>query len=215
VNHDAVVTQTQGGGSSIAYSRLVAIDFMIMPLSRYVAGDYVPPAMQLAWDMGLPYTIFGPEGTKQYPQGVPFGGPEAPARREQIVDAIIAELRALPAPVPTQLWDERSQAEPCFHRVDPTSFGAVLDEAARRGRGFLGVFGRKQSHLLGLLLLPCTFDEPFEMQSPLTVQTGSCTRALQELTSTRWSEACASAVETLREALDDAVRLRLPLIIDV
>ena len=193
----------------------MAIDFMVMPLSRYIAGDFVTPSMQYSWDMGVAYVIVGPEGTKECPQGVPFGGPGAAAYREAIHDLLVADLQKLPAPIPSQLWDERSPAEPCFHRVDPTSYGALLEEASQRGRGFLGIIGRKPSHLGAMLLLPCTFDTPFSMVSPIAFDTASAPRALHQLRSTRWSDACASAVETLGEALDDAVRLGFPLIVDM
>jgi hypothetical protein len=57
----------------------VAIDFMVMPLSRYLSGDFITPAMRVAWDQGVPYTIVSPDGTRELPPGLPFGGADAPA----------------------------------------------------------------------------------------------------------------------------------------
>jgi hypothetical protein len=194
----------------------MAIDFMVMPLSRYIAGDFVSPAMRFAWDMGLPYTIFGPSGERQIPQGVPFGGPDASARREAIVEMVLGDLRALPA-IENSLWDERSAAEPAFHRVDPTSYGALLEEAARpHKRGPFGIFGSAPAatHLGTMLLVPCDVAATFAMTSPFMWQVGSTPRALRELSSKTWSAKAASAADTLRAALEDAVRLGLPMIVD-
>jgi hypothetical protein len=33
----------------------MAIEFLVMPLSRYLAGDFVTPAMRSAWQCGAPY----------------------------------------------------------------------------------------------------------------------------------------------------------------
>ena len=194
----------------------MAIDFMIMPLSRYIAGDFVSPSMQLAWDMGTAYTIFGPEGAKQYPPGVPFGGPDAAERRMRIVDEI---RRGSPASCPRPCRHDSGTSarrrSPASTGSIPASFGALLEEASKRSRGFLGIFGKKPSHLAALLMLPCPFDAPFPMDSPISCDVSSVPRALAELRSTTWSAPCASAVETLGEALDDAVRLQLPLVVDL
>ena len=32
----------------------MAIDFMVMPFSRYVVGDFITPVMRYAWEQGLP-----------------------------------------------------------------------------------------------------------------------------------------------------------------
>lgn len=45
----------------------MAIDFMVMPLSRYLVGDYVTPVMRMAWDQGIRYTITTQEGTRTLP----------------------------------------------------------------------------------------------------------------------------------------------------
>ncbi|MDC3960894.1 hypothetical protein [Polyangium jinanense] len=195
----------------------MAIDFMVMPLSRYIAGDFISPAMRTAWDAGLPYSLLGPHGMLQIPKDTPFGGPDAPARREAILEMLLGDLRALPA-IGDASWDERSAAEPAFHRVDPGSYEALLEEAARpRKRGPFGLFGTAPSavvHLGMTLLVPCDLAAPIEMSSPFERRVGSTPRALQELSSRPWSTRAASAVETLRAALQDAARLGLPMIVD-
>lgn len=67
----------------------MAIDFMVMPMSRYITGDYVTPTMRFAWSQGLPYTIVSPDRQREIPHGSPFGGNDAPARRNQVVGMIV------------------------------------------------------------------------------------------------------------------------------
>jgi hypothetical protein len=43
----------------------VAIDFMIMPISRYIAGDFITPIMRFCWEQGTPYFVFGPDGKRE------------------------------------------------------------------------------------------------------------------------------------------------------
>src|SRR4029079_1472207 len=101
---------------------LMAIDFMILPLSRYISGDFITPIMEHFWKQGVPYSIFGPDRQRQLPPGVPFGGADAPNRRTEILGMLAEDLSALPPPIPSQLWDERSNAPLAFHRVDPDSY---------------------------------------------------------------------------------------------
>jgi len=194
----------------------MAVDFMVMPLSRYIAGDFISPAMRLAWDAGLPYSLIGPDGTRQIPKDLPFGGPDAPARREAIMEMLLGDLRALPL-IESSLWDERSASEPAFHRVDPRSYEALLEEAAQpQRRGPFGIFGSAPAamHVGTTLLLPCDFAATFAMSSPFLRQVGSTPRALKELSGRAWSAMAASAAETLRAALQDAARMGVPMIVD-
>jgi hypothetical protein len=193
----------------------MAIDFMVMPMSRYISGDFVTPTMLFAWSQGLPYTVVSPEGTREVAPGSPFGGDDAPARRTQVVEMVLEDLRALPGEIATNLWDERSDAEPRFHRVDPKSYQALLDHFAPKPRS-LWKFrkGSSASHCLSQLLVPCEFNDPIPMVSPFERTAGAVTRALKELASSRCPPEAVSAAETLRNALTDALELRLPVIID-
>ncbi|MDI1451095.1 hypothetical protein [Polyangium sp. 6x1] len=197
----------------------MAIDFMIMPLSRYISGDFITPTMRLAWDQGVPYSIFGPDGRKDYPAGEPFGGASAPQRRAAIQTILQEDLRALPPNVACQLWDEQSNVEPRFHRVDPTSYQALVEQAAsKKVRPSLFGFLKRQRpatpHVTATLFLPCEFDEIFAMSSPFDRITGSMQRSLQELSSNTWGADAQNARETFSEALRDAMEARLPMIVD-
>ena len=188
----------------------MAIDFMIMPFSRYVVGDYVTPVMRHAWEQGLSYGIVTPEGTRQLPKDVPFGGPDAPMLRQGALPMLAEDLAAHRLP----LWDEASNAEPRFHRVDPASCGVLLETAPAQ-TSFFGLFKRSApTHLTAGVFLPCDFEKPFDMTSPLEQPVGSLPRALAELNSRKWPDAAQSAVVTLRDALNDAAALKLPMIVD-
>jgi hypothetical protein len=194
----------------------MAIDFMVMPMSRYIAGDFVTPTMRFAWSQGLPYTIVSPDGKRDVPPGLPFGGGDAPARRSQVVEMVLDDLRTLPREIAAQLWDERSGAEPRFHRVDPKSYEALLAHfAAKPTRSLWGIRkGTRASHCASALLLPCEFENPIAMVSPFERTAGAVSRALNELASSRCPPEAASAAETLRDALTDSLELQLPVIVD-
>lgn len=198
------------------YESQMAIDFMIMPISRYITGDFITPNMRFSWDQGIPYSILGPDGKKDFPKDTPFGGPGGPKHRAKIFDMLATDLGQLPTPIPDRLWDERSAVEPRFHRVDPAGYQVLLDEAAKAKKSFLGL-PRKAgttTHLTASLFLPCAFDTPFGMSSPLERPTGSTVRALEELAASQWPEGASNAVCTLREALTEATELKLPMIVD-
>jgi hypothetical protein len=194
----------------------MAIDFLVMPMSRYITGDFVTPTMRFAWSQGLAYTIVSPDGNREIPPGSPFGGRDAPARRSQVVEMVLEDLRTLPGEIIAQLWDEHSGAEPRFHRVDPESYEALLAHfAAKPTRSFWGLRkAASASHCASALLLPCEFENPIAMVSPFERTAGAVSRALKELASSRCPPEAASAAETLRSALTDALELRLPVIVD-
>jgi hypothetical protein len=197
----------------------MAIDFMIMPLSRYISGDFITPAMRFALEQGVPYSIVGPEGRKDYPAGEPFGGASAPERRAAIQTMLQEDLKKLPPDVVRQLWDEQSNVEPRFHRVDSASYSALIAQAASKKvrTSLFGILKREQPvapHVTANLLIPCEFDEIFAMSSPFNRITGSMPRALQELASNAWAAEAQIACETLSEALKHATHSRLPMIVD-
>jgi hypothetical protein len=110
----------------------MAIDFMVMPVSRYLAGDFVTPAMAMSWKIGVPYRIVGPEGTREFPPEQPFGGPDAPARRRSLIQAVVDAMA--PAFGGTLPWNEASEAVPRFERVDAGSFQALCEHAMNLAR---------------------------------------------------------------------------------
>jgi len=194
----------------------MAIDFMVMPMSRYITGDFVTPTMRFAWSQGLPYTIVTHDGTHEVPLGSPFGGTDAPTRRARVIEMVLEDLRALPREIATQLWDEHSVVEPRFHRVDTASYEALLAHFARKATpSFWGL--RKAvgaSHCTSTLLLPCEFKQPIAMVTPFERTAGAVNGAFEELASGKYPHEAASAAETLRAALADSLELKLPIIVD-
>ncbi|MFY1825262.1 hypothetical protein ACN47A_05060 [Myxococcus fulvus] len=195
----------------------MAIDFMVLPISRYIVGDFITPAMRSAWESGVPYSIIGPEGSRQLPEGLPFGGPEAPVRRASVIGMLVEDLRQLPGAVPNSLWDERSDAEPRFHRVDPASYEALVEAARKPIKSFLGFRKRGEGeriHVAATLFLPCDFEEAFEMATPLRRLTGSTFRALEALERRDWPDTAKAAADSLRAALVDSREHKVPMIVD-
>ena len=172
----------------------MAIDFMIMPLSRYLSGDFVTPTMAFAWQQGLPYSLFGPDGRRDIPKDMPFGGADAPTSRARFVPMILDDLKK--------------------------SYESLIEEANTRVArpSFLGFLKRKTAgvtHIAASVFLPITFDVPFDMPVVFERVAGSAHVALRELEAGGWSDSTSSARDTLLDALRDAVRLRLPMIVDV
>ena len=127
--------------------------------------------MRFFWSQGIPYTLMlAGHPPKQLPPDQPFGGPEAPSKRKAFLASgmLSANLARYPAPIPANLWDEASPKEPRFHRVDPRSYGALLEESRdatwkRTTSSWLGLLNRTtthRSHLAAQILFPVAFDEP-------------------------------------------------------
>jgi hypothetical protein len=193
----------------------MAVDFMVMPLSRYIAGDFVTPVMQYAWQQGVPYFIFGPDGKREFPPDTPFGGPGASEHRLKIQTLLDEDLRQLPTEITNALWNERSSAESCFHRVESASYAQLVEFSARPKRSLFGLIRKPTaSHLTASLFLPCQFSVAFDMKSPFERRTGSALQALEELKTGHWPQETTNAVETLRVAFTDAIELKLPMIVD-
>jgi hypothetical protein len=162
----------------------MAIDFMIMPFSRYLSGDFITPAMTFAWAQGVPYAIVGPDGVRKIEKGSLLGGPDAAARRQAMIPMLSEDLDRLPSPISSKLWNEASSAEPRFHRVDPQSYGALCEEAASKRNG--GLFGflkspSKAAHVTAAVFLPCEIDMPFPMPVIFERMAGSVPAALLAL----------------------------------
>ena len=198
----------------------MAIDLMIMPLSRYWTGDFVTPAMRECWAQGLPYAIVTPGAPMRHlPPGIPFGGADAPSQRAASLPLLLENLQQLPFNIPARLWDEASSSEPRFHRVDPISLEALQAEAHRhlekRPSSLGRLFGRASysSHLLNAsLFLPAPFSEVFVTAD---IPTGSLHTLRTELGSRSWSQPCQAALSSWLGAIRDAFALRLPLIVDM
>ncbi len=201
----------------------MAVDFFVMPISRYLAGDFTTPVMRLAWSLGKPYSLIGVT-VREIPIGEPFGGVTSPQRRQHFLSPgmLLDDLGKYPSSVRDHLWDEGSAAEPRFHRVDVHSYGALIEENRNAMRtahsswsGLRKKADKQRSHLAAQLFLPIDFDEPFLTEHVFEGWlAGSVSTALHQLSEGKGSQSSEFARETLRQALTDAAELRLPMIVD-
>ena len=196
----------------------MAIDFVAMPLSRFIAGDFVSPSMQQAWDRGAICECVADGGTRELIKGTPWGGAAAPHRRRDLFGPLDDWLRNLPEMIPDQLWNERSDEAPRFFRVDEASYRALHKQATTRSkpeRSLLGFLKKTpvSGHAGAALLIPCAFDAPFEMTAPLKRRTGSSSAAVRELTDAKWSKEAMPARDALLAALEVSIALKLPLLV--
>ena len=194
----------------------MAIDLLVMPLSRYFSGDYMTPAMRVFWQAGKPYAVIGPKGRRELAPGQPFGGPDAPSQRAHLLQKLIPDVfQKLAAETTDSPWDDHSDAEPCFHRPSNEGFAALMKEAVLRSRPGKWPWSRKpaSSHLARAAIhVPVRFATPLAVADKII---GSLPMLESELTSQEWPDAAADAVERLEAAIADATRLRLPLIVDM
>lgn len=164
--------------------------------------------MTFAWDQGLPYSVFTPAGRHDIAKNTPFGGPAASASRARFAPMLLDDLADLRSTLGATLWDEASAAAPRFHRVEPTSYESLLQEA--KGRTSDGA-----AHLAAMVFFPATFAAPFDMPVVFERRAGSAPAALRELERGKWAVAATSARDTLVAALRDATSLHLPMIVDL
>jgi hypothetical protein len=179
----------------------MGLELFVMPLSRYWAGDYITPTMRMAWrEFGHPYIVTRPNKPPLVlPEGTPWGGGDAPAKR-RAMHALVAEtLAAWRRGLGDFTLDEESNAEPRFWRPLPRSWQALI---ALTG---------SQSHLRhGRIFLPCDFQE---MACTKSYTLASLPVARRELAAIR---DCAprDAADELDGALSAAEELAFPLIVD-
>lgn len=192
----------------------MAVDLMVLPLSRYWAGDFITPAMREAWRMGTPYAIVRPhQPLQQLPPDVPFGGPGAPAERRRLLEVVGDVQRQLGI-----AWDDGSDAEPEFYRVDPipwSEFSGFALKLDRKPGLFARLAGRKPvfAHLAhATILLPGRLPELVAGDGFVI---GSLSQAQTELASTPWPSGAIGAASAFKQAAAAARRLRLPLIVDM
>jgi len=192
----------------------VAVDLFVLPLSRYIAGDYITPMMRACWAQGLPYEIVGPQGTRALPPDVPVGGPGAGEHRARIQEMLHEDLLKLPAAISGQLWDERSELEPRFHRLSHTEYGRLCELAQGR-KGFFGFGSSPQlPELEASWFAPQEFDGAFEVEEPLRGRVASAPALLRALEGARIPTDMQGVVQVFRAALQDSVECRWPLVID-
>jgi hypothetical protein len=197
----------------------MAIDLLIMPLSRLWSGDYITPAMRQAWDLGVPYRIVRPnQEIQEFASGTPYGGEDAPTKRKEYIVLARRYITQLPQGISKYAWDESSSVEPEFYRLDPKSFGSLLEEAqekiSKSQSLFQRVTGRSPCipHLPSAeAFFPVPFQHVFELDRK---RIGSLVMLKSELEKTVWSQRVEPSLGILREGVEKALHLRFPMFID-
>lgn len=216
----------------------MAVDVLVMPLARYVTGNYVTPFMERVWAQQGVYKILRPgltgeEVLEEIPPGVPFGGLEAEARCAAI-SAELAQCLTQHPELAAALWDE--SAEPAFFgRVGHEPLWSLRWQAAALAEPKPSLLRRIARRLLGRraaapaatfaeanVFVPSVFDEPFELEAPQDLgvyDCGSLPRLVDELAllavSVEADTPEAHVLSTLITAAETAGQRRLPLILDL
>ena len=211
----------------------MAVDVLVMPLARYVTGNYVTPAMEQAWAEFGVYRVGRPGAVEDIPPGVPLGGVQAPARCDAIAAELQRQLNALPE-VAGAMWDETAEAT-YFQRVEHEPLLALRWQAAALAEEPPSLLRRMARRLMGRraaapaialaaanVFVPGVFDEPFELEAPQDLgvyDCGSLARLVDELASLAVSVEAgtpeAQVLGTLVTAAEIASQRRLPLILDL
>ena len=98
-----------------------------------------------------------------------------------------------------------------------TLYEALVEEARKPVKSFLGIRKRSdghRAHVAATLFLPCDFDAPFKMVTPLQRLTGSTFRAMDALDRVHWPANAKAAAESLRAALMNSWESKVPMIVD-
>jgi hypothetical protein len=179
----------------------MGVELFVMPLSRYVAGDYITPTMRTVWrDFGHPYIVTRPNKPPLViPEGVPYGGPGAPAKRRRALAAMPQALASWRGELGDFTLDEESEAEPRCWRPAPASWRELIEVTGPR------------SHLrLGTVYLPCDFAEPVLSGRFVLASRPAASRELAAIR----GRATRDAADELGAALRAAAELSLPMIVD-
>lgn len=192
----------------------MSIELLVLPLSRYLSGDYISPAMRAAWDLGSDYVRVSPnEPPLRIPAGQVLGGAAAAARRAEILPMVVDMQRNVTGRV--DAWDERVGGDTPGFILDPVAFEALSRDALATERTsiFKALMRTAQaSHLgRGQFFLPHPFRHVLDQGGWMLA---SLPRARQELQDVMWSADALPAVTVLTEAISLACKVRLPLVLD-
>jgi len=184
----------------------MAIEVLIMPLSRYWAGDYVTPGMQRALDPSAPRYKAPARRFSRHDASLP-GGPERAAQeRTQLLEKRIPQLiRNFPYEASSG-WIETSETEPLFFELERAGYEHVLMD------GQDASFDHMPHLLTASIFLPPRFVRTFEREG---LQYGSIPVLTGELRKVSWSRDAEQTAALFAHASTEALRLNLPLFVDL
>ncbi len=202
----------------------MAVDVLVMPLSRYFSGHYITPAMELAWREQGVYAYGRPGDIQEIPPGVPLGGLPAAAHANQLRAALASRFAELAQPLGYP-WGERESGPIYFQRLEHDAFLELRWQATvaleKKPRWWNRLLGRKPAacHLAAAtVFLPVNFAAPVEISASDDwdeFECGSLPRLIRELSQVSASADVAETTQTLQAAAWMAMEERLPLILDL
>lgn len=186
---------------------LLGIELMIMPLSRYWAGDYITPTMREVYTAGCDFTIIRPgEPAQTLERWSPFGGLNAPQERISLISFVTTLMKRMPRGIPDQLWDEASNFNPWIHKFDRREISRFFYFAIK------ALKVESSSHLAtAKLFLPVDFPYVLNWED---FYFGSLHQLQRELESIPVRADTEKVYMIFDEAVRMAISARLPLIYD-
>jgi hypothetical protein len=158
--------------------------------------------------MNTPYRLVRPDGIQEYPPGIPVGGQDASAERMRLIPIVENFISQLPNRIVDSMWDESSDIEPIFHRLDTDAFESLMQEASEADKQ-----DGAMVHLVSARIIPpAPFDDAFIAND---IAFGSLTVLKSGTAKFAWSARSQVAVSTFRLAIKVAEDFRLPLIVDM
>ena len=110
----------------------MAVDLLVMPLSRYWSGSYITPEMRAAWAKNGTCQIARVDGADEtLKENTPIGGEDAYERWARLRDAIPTYLASLPYDVANEDWPESDPQEPFISSIPHPDYGAYLEIARK------------------------------------------------------------------------------------
>lgn len=169
------------------------VDLFVMPLSRYRTGDYTPQVASC-------------RASTDPANCQPAGGSKAPRARRELLRTrgFQQTLSAIEERIMEPLWDEKSKIEPRRYALSSRHLQRLRIETT------MLVTGTQLHFVDAEVFIPAAFAIPFEADG---IVLGSLPMLREELQAIRFSPRILDAAAMMRRAIDDAIRLRLPLII--
>lgn len=200
--------------------QLVAVELLVMPLSRYWSGDFVSEAMRTAWSLGSPYIAVTPGGQILRREGETFGGAGADAVRRDLLKGMQAVFETVPgAEHGRRLWNEDSDASITGSSMTHEAYGALIDIASSVldapvpwFKKLMGVQGTISHLAHATYFLPVHFDRPYERGG---WRMGSLPQLRRELQTLEVPTSLHEAHQAFVDAAAIAQKQRAPLIVDL
>lgn len=183
------------------------VELLIMPLSRYWAGEYVTPGMMRAIEERRP-DLYRPPARRfsKHDSRQPEALAAAREERVRLLKRRIPELiRSFPSES-VGTWDEATPEEARFFELERAGFEQVLMDAQDAS------FDHMPHLFSASIFLPPRFLRTFQREG---LSFGSIPVLHSELDKVRWSAAAEEAAESFRGAAGEAIRLNLPLFVDL